>query len=303
VRVCYTIITQCNNWRRGDSGSGFASFAAGQAPGLTIFVFVGTIAAFGQRRKSIQMRRKLVVGNWKMHGSLAQNESLLTAIKGGAVQLSRVDIAVCAPFPYLAQLKQELTASTVKWGAQDVHQLEKGAFTGEVSAAMLAEFGCTYVIVGHSERRNIYGETNRLVAEKFTAAQSAGLVPILCVGETLEQRESGETESVVAEQLDAVIALAGVHALHKAVVAYEPVWAIGTGKTASREQAQAVHEFIRRRVAGHDAQVAEGLVILYGGSVKAANAPALFAMKDIDGGLIGGAALIAEEFLGICHAG
>lgn len=303
MRVCYTIITQCNNWRRGDTGGGYASSGAWQAPGLTIFVFVGTIAAFGQRRKLIQMRRKLVVGNWKMHGSLAQNESLLAAIKSGAVQLSRVDIAVCAPFPYLAQLKQELTASTVKWGAQNVHQLEKGAFTGEVSAAMLAEFGCTYVIVGHSERRNIYGETSRLVAEKFTAAQSAGLIPILCVGETLEQREGGETESVVAEQLDAVIALAGVHALGKAVVAYEPVWAIGTGKTASQEQAQAVHAFIRQRVAGHDAHVAEGLVILYGGSVKAANAPALFAMKDIDGGLIGGAALIAEEFLGICRAG
>jgi triosephosphate isomerase len=270
---------------------------------LTIFVFIGTIAAFGQRRKLILMRRKLVVGNWKMHGSLAQNESLLSAIKSGAAQLSRVDIAVCAPFPYLAQLKQELAASAVKWGAQDVHQLEKGAFTGEVSASMLADFGCAYVIVGHSERRNIYGETSRLVAEKFAAAQSAGLIPILCVGETLAQREGGETESVVAEQLDAVIALVGVQAFGKAVVAYEPVWAIGTGKTASQEQAQAVHAFIRQRVAGHDAHVAEGLVILYGGSVKAANAPALFAMADIDGGLIGGAALVAEEFLGICRAG
>lgn len=249
------------------------------------------------------MRRKLVVGNWKMHGSLAQNESLLAAVKGGSAQLSRVAIAVCAPFPYLAQLKRELSASSVKWGAQDVHQLEKGAFTGEVSAPMLADFGCTYVIVGHSERRNIYGETSQLVAEKFAAAQRAGLIPILCLGETLEQRESGATEAVVAEQLDAVIALVGVQALGKAVVAYEPVWAIGTGKTATQEQAQAVHAFIRQRVAGHDAQVAQGLVILYGGSVKAANAPELFAMADIDGGLIGGAALIAEEFLGICRAG
>jgi triosephosphate isomerase len=238
-----------------------------------------------------------------MHGSLAQNGALLSAVKSGAAQLSGVDVAVCAPFPYLAQLKQELSASTVKWGAQDVHQLEKGAFTGEVSATMLADFGCSYVIVGHSERRSIYGETSRLVAEKFAAAQLAGLVPILCVGETLEQRESGTTETVVAEQLDAVIALAGVQALRKAVVAYEPVWAIGTGKTASSEQAQAVHAFIRKRVAAHDAQVAQGLVILYGGSVKAANAPELFAMADIDGGLIGGAALIAEEFLGICRAG
>lgn len=249
------------------------------------------------------MRRKLVVGNWKMHGSLAQNGSLLSALKSGVAQLSRVDVAVCAPFPYLAQLQQELSSSPVKWGAQNVHQLEKGAFTGEVSATMLADFGCTYVIVGHSERRNIYGESSRLVAEKFAAAQQAGLIPILCVGETLEQRESGATEAVVAEQLDAVISMVGAQALHKAVVAYEPVWAIGTGKTASPEQAQAVHAFIRQRVAGHDAQVAQGLVILYGGSVKAANAPELFAKADIDGGLIGGAALIAEEFLGICRAG
>jgi triosephosphate isomerase len=270
---------------------------------LTILVFIGSIAAFGLRGRLILMRRKLVVGNWKMHGSLAQNELLLGAVKSGAAQLSRVDIAVCAPFPYLAQLKQELSVSTVKWGAQDVHQLEKGAFTGEVSAGMLADFACTYVIVGHSERRSIYGENSRLVAEKFAAAQRAGLVPILCVGETLEQRESGVTEAVVAEQLDAVIALAGVQALRKAVVAYEPVWAIGTGKTATSEQAQAVHAFIRQRVAGHDDQVAQGLVILYGGSVKAANAPELFAKADIDGGLIGGAALIAEEFLGICRAG
>ncbi|BCK87227.1 triosephosphate isomerase [Sideroxyarcus emersonii] len=238
-----------------------------------------------------------------MHGSLAQNGSLLSALKSGVAQLSRVDVAVCAPFPYLAQLQQELAGSPVKWGAQNVHQLEKGAFTGEVSAAMLADFGCAYVIVGHSERRNIYGESSRLVAEKFAAAQQAGLIPILCVGETLEQRESGATETVVAEQLDAVIALFGAQALQKAVVAYEPVWAIGTGKTASPEQAQAVHAFIRQRVAGHDALVAQNLIILYGGSVKAANAPELFAKADIDGGLIGGAALIAEEFLGICRAG
>jgi len=238
-----------------------------------------------------------------MHGTLAQNESLLSALKSGSAQLSHVDIAVCAPFPYLAQLRHELSGSRIKWGAQDVHQLEKGAFTGEVSAPMLADFDCAFVIVGHSERRNIYGETSVLVAEKFAAAQRAGLVPILCLGETLGQRESGETEAVVAEQLDAVIALIGVRALGKAVVAYEPVWAIGTGKTATQEQAQAVHAFIRQRVAGHDAQVAQGLVILYGGSVKAANAPELFAMADIDGGLIGGAALIAEEFLGICRAG
>ncbi|MDD5058633.1 MAG: triose-phosphate isomerase [Sideroxydans sp.] len=249
------------------------------------------------------MRRKLVIGNWKMHGSLAQNELLLEAVKNGVAQLAAVDVAVCAPFPYLAQLEQELSASAVKWGAQDVHQLDKGAYTGEVSASMLADFGCKYVLVGHSERRSIYGEDSHLVAEKYAAAQKAGLVPVLCVGETLEQRESGATEMVVAEQLDAVIALAGVQALRQAVLAYEPVWAIGTGKTASPEQAQAVHAFIRQRVAGHDAQVAENLVILYGGSVKAANAAELFAKPDIDGGLIGGAALVADEFVAICRAG
>ncbi len=249
------------------------------------------------------MRRKLVVGNWKMHGSLAQNELLLGAVKNAVAAMSGVDVAVCAPFPYLAQLKQELTASAVKWGAQDVHQLDKGAFTGEVSAPMLVDFGCSYVLVGHSERRSIYGEGSRLVAEKFVAALKAGLIPVLCVGESLQQRESGATEAVVAEQLDAVIALVGVQALRNAVVAYEPVWAIGTGKTASPEQAQAVHAFIRQRVAGQDAQVAENLVILYGGSVKAANAAELFAMSDIDGGLIGGAALVADDFVGICRAG
>lgn len=249
------------------------------------------------------MRRKLVAGNWKMHGSLVQNEALLDAVSGGMGQLSGVDCAVCVPFPYLFQAQQKLAGTSVKWGAQDVHQQEKGAYTGEVSASMLNDFGCDYVIVGHSERRALYGESSQLVAEKFAAAQKAGMLPILCVGEMLEQREAGTTEAVVAEQLDAVIELLGVQCLSKAVVAYEPVWAIGTGKTATPEQAQAVHAFIRQRVAGHDAQVAEGLCILYGGSVKAANAVELFAMPDIDGGLIGGAALVAEDFLAICRAG
>ncbi|HEX5363392.1 MAG TPA: triose-phosphate isomerase [Gallionella sp.] len=249
------------------------------------------------------MRRKLVAGNWKMHGGLAQNAELLDAVRAGMSALTGVDCAVCVPFPYLGQAQQKLSGSNVKWGAQDVHQLDKGAYTGEVSASMLRDFGCAYVIVGHSERRAIYGETSQLVAEKFVAAQQAGLLPILCVGETLEQRESGVTEAVVAEQLDAVIGLAGVQALRNAVVAYEPVWAIGTGKTASSAQAQAVHEFIRKRVAAQDGQIAAGLCILYGGSVKANNAIELFAMPDIDGGLIGGAALVAEEFLAICRAG
>lgn len=238
-----------------------------------------------------------------MYGALTQNEALLHAVAGGLAQMQGMDCAVCVPFPYLAQAQQLLRGSSVKWGAQDVHQAEKGAYTGEVAASMLVDFGCHYVIVGHSERRSLYGETSRLVAEKFAAAQKSGLVPILCVGETLAQREDGTTEAVVAEQMDAVIGLAGVQSLRNAVIAYEPVWAIGTGKTATPEQAQAVHAFIRQRVAGHDEQVAQGLCILYGGSVKASNAVELFAKPDIDGGLIGGASLVAEDFLAICRAG
>ncbi len=249
------------------------------------------------------MRRKLVVGNWKMFGSLAQNEVLLNAVASGMAQMQGVDCTVCVPFPYLAQAQQMLRASSVKWGAQDVHQMDKGAYTGEVAASMLCDFGCRHVIVGHSERRSLYGETSQLVAEKFVAAQKAGLLPILCVGETLAQRENGTTEAVVAEQLDAVIKLLGVQSLRNAVLAYEPVWAIGTGQTASPQQAQAVHAFIRQRVASLDGQVAQGLCILYGGSVKATNAAELFSMADIDGGLIGGASLVAEEFLAICRAG
>jgi triosephosphate isomerase (TIM) len=249
------------------------------------------------------MRRKLVAGNWKMHGALAQNAVLLDALRAGMAALPDVDCVVCVPFPYLAQAQQKLAGSAVKWGAQDVHQLDKGAYTGEVSAAMLRDFGSSHVIVGHSERRAYFGESSHLVAEKFLAAQQSGLTPILCVGETLAQRESGITEAVVAEQLDALIQLGGVQALRNAVVAYEPVWAIGTGKTASSAQAQAVHAFIRSRVASQDGQIASGLCILYGGSVKAGNAAELFAMPDIDGGLIGGASLVADEFLAICRAG
>jgi len=249
------------------------------------------------------MRRKLVAGNWKMHGTLAQNAVLLDAVRDGMSQITGVDCAVCVPFPYLAQAQQKLSGSSVKWGAQNVHQLDKGAYTGEVSAAMLRDFECSYAIVGHSERRACYGESSHLVAEKFLAAQQAGLTPILCMGETLQQRESGITETVVAGQLDALIRLGGVQALRNAVVAYEPVWAIGTGKTATSEQAQAVHAFIRQRIAAQDSQIAAVLCILYGGSVKANNAAELFAMPDIDGGLIGGASLVADEFLAICRAG
>ncbi|MDZ7594772.1 MAG: triose-phosphate isomerase [Thiobacillus sp.] len=245
------------------------------------------------------MRKKLVAGNWKMHGSLAENAALLSALKPA---LAGIEAVVCVPFPYLAQAQAELTGSSIAWGAQNVSEQAKGAFTGEVSASMLLDFGCTYVIVGHSERRSLYGESDALVARKYVAAQAAGLTPILCVGESLAERESGVTEAVVSRQLDAVIDAAGVASLAGAVIAYEPVWAIGTGKTASPEQAQAVHAFIRGRVAALDASVADQLVIQYGGSVKAANAAELMAQPDIDGGLIGGASLVADEFAAICRA-
>ena len=248
------------------------------------------------------MRRKLVAGNWKMHGSLAENEALLSGILAGMGDV-KAGVAVCVPFPYLAQVQARLQGSAIAWGAQNVSQQAKGAFTGEVSVSMLKDFGCAFVIVGHSERRALYGESDELVAEKFAAAQAAGLTPILCVGETLEEREGGITESVVARQMDAVIAKCGVASLARAVVAYEPVWAIGTGKTASPEQAQAVHAFIRGKVRALDAGVADGLIIQYGGSMKPGNAAELLGQPDIDGGLIGGASLNAEEFLAICRAG
>ena len=234
-----------------------------------------------------------------MHGSLAENAALLSALKPA---LAGIEAVVCVPFPYLAQAQAELSGSSIAWGAQNVSEEAKGAFTGEVSVSMLLDFGCTYVIVGHSERRSLYGESDALVARKYVAAQAAGLTPILCVGESLAERESGVTEAVVSRQLDAVIDAAGVASLAKAVIAYEPVWAIGTGKTASPEQAQAVHAFIRGRVAALDASVADQLVIQYGGSVKAANAAELMAQPDIDGGLIGGASLVADEFVAICRA-
>ncbi|MEW6414629.1 MAG: triose-phosphate isomerase [Pseudomonadota bacterium] len=245
------------------------------------------------------MRKKLVAGNWKMNGSLAENAALLAAIKPA---LAGIEAAVCVPFPYLAQAQAALAGSSIAWGAQNLSDQAKGAYTGEVSASMLRDFACTYVIVGHSERRSLYGESDELVAKKYMAAQAAGLVPILCVGESLAEREAGVTEQVVARQLDAVIAAAGVASLANAVVAYEPVWAIGTGKTASPEQAQAVHAFIRGKVAALDPAVAAGLVIQYGGSVKASNAAELMTQPDIDGGLIGGASLVADEFIAICRA-
>ena len=248
------------------------------------------------------MRGKLVAGNWKSNGNLAANQRLLDAVRVPAAQLRGVECAVCVPYPYLFQARQLLAGSALAWGGQDVSQFDAGAFTGAVTAAMLIEFGCRYALVGHSERRSVFGESDAVVAAKFDAALKAGLMPILCVGETLQERETGITEAVVGRQLDAVTAISGVSALAKAVVAYEPVWAIGTGRNASPEQAQAVHAFIRNRVAAGDAAVAATLKILYGGSVKAANAQALFEQPDIDGGLIGGASLVAEEFMAICRA-
>ena len=248
------------------------------------------------------MRVKLVAGNWKMNGNLAANQALLQALVQLLSGLTGMNRAICAPYPYLAQVAQALQGTNIAIGAQDVCQFDNGAYTGGVSAAMLADFGCRYVLVGHSERRAIFGESDQVAALKFATAQKAGLTPILCVGETLAERESGVTEQVIARQLDAVIGNSGVEALARAVVAYEPVWAIGTGKTAMPDEAQAVHAFIRARVEALNAKVAGGLVIQYGGSVKASNARQLFAMPDIDGGLIGGASLVAEEFAAICRA-
>jgi len=248
------------------------------------------------------LRTKFVAGNWKMHGSLASNQSLLEAVRVGAAGLG-AQVAVCVPFPYLAQARAALAGSNVAWGSQDVSAQSQGAFTGEVAASMLCDFGCSYAIVGHSERRSLHGEVDATVAAKAAAALAAGLTPIVCVGETLAEREAGVTDAVVIRQLDAVVACIGTAGLARSVVAYEPVWAIGTGRTASPQQAQDVHAVIRGRIAQSDAAVAVKVQILYGGSVKAANAKELFSMPDIDGGLIGGAALVAKEFLAICAAG
>ena len=248
------------------------------------------------------MRQKLVVGNWKMNGSLQANQSLLKEISAGITDARGVAVAVCVPFPYLAQAQALLADTSLAWGAQNLSEKDSGAFTGEVAASMLCDFACRYVLVGHSERRTLYGENNALVAEKFAAALAGGLQPILCVGETLAERETGKTGEVVAKQVAAAIDRAGIAAFSKVVVAYEPVWAIGTGKTASSAQAQEVHAAIRAQVARADVKVAEGLQILYGGSVKPSNAAELFGMPDIDGGLIGGASLVVSDFLAICQA-
>jgi len=248
------------------------------------------------------MRNSLVAGNWKMNGTRASVAELVRTVVAGMANIRAVEVAVCPPYPYLGDVSRALEGSSVRLGAQDVAKEEAGAYTGEVSSQMLADCGCRYVIVGHSERRNIYGESDALVAQKFAAARRHGLSPILCVGELLEEREAGHTESVVVRQLKAVVELNGIAAFKDAVIAYEPVWAIGTGKTATPEQAQEVHAFIRAVLRELDGSVAAGVQILYGGSVKAGNAKQLFSQTDIDGGLIGGASLDAQEFLRICEA-
>ena len=246
------------------------------------------------------MRQPLVAGNWKMHGSRAENASLVSGLLDLLQPGKRAEILLCPPFPYLMETARLLKDSGVALGGQSVCAEPLGAFTGEVSAAMLKDVGCRYVLVGHSERRQLFGESNALVARKFVAAQGQGLVPVLCVGETLDEREGDQTTSVVARQLEAVLSVTGVQALAKAVIAYEPVWAIGTGRTASPEQAQEVHAMIRAKVAERDGTIGGSVRILYGGSVKASNAQELFAMPDIDGGLVGGASLKADEFARIC---
>jgi triosephosphate isomerase len=244
----------------------------------------------------------MVAGNWKMHGSRSANGALLAELEQRLTPEWQVDVVVFPPFVYVADAVRMLEESDIAVGAQDVCAEPLGALTGQVAAVMLKDVGCRYVIVGHSERRRLFHEDDVLVARKFGAALQAGLTPILCVGETLEEREANRTEAVVARQLEAVAAMNGASGFSQAILAYEPVWAIGTGRTASPAQAQAVHAYLRGRIGAQDVKIAEGLRILYGGSVKASNAAELFSMPDVDGGLVGGASLSADEFLDICAA-
>ncbi len=248
------------------------------------------------------MRKTIVAGNWKMNASKESVNKLVMGILSGMSDVS-CEVVVCAPFPYLSQVEALITHSQVRLGAQNLNINTSGAFTGEVSAEMIKDFGAQHVIVGHSERRTLYGETNTIVAEKVKAALDSNLIPLFCVGETLEQREAGETENVIEAQINTVVDLVGIDAFLNIVVAYEPVWAIGTGVTASPEQAQAVHAFIRQLLANNNNDVAQQTPILYGGSMNEANAKELIACSDIDGGLIGGASLKPEDFLQICRVG
>jgi len=248
------------------------------------------------------MRQKLVVANWKMHGNLDSNNQLLEEYIEKLTSLKNVDVVVCVPYPYLAQTQSKLKNTSIAWGAQNLSKDPIGAFTGEVSASMLKDFGASYVIIGHSERATAYCESDENIAAKFMQAQLNGLIPILCVGETLIEREAGVMQMVVAKQLDTIINLYGATVFTNAVVSYEPIWAIGTGLAASADQAQSMHEFIRGKIAVQDMIAANSLKILYGGSVNPQNAVQLLAMKDIDGGLIGRCSLNAQEFEGICRA-
>lgn len=249
------------------------------------------------------MRRKLIVGNWKMHGSLVVNTALLNDIQARLKQETTIcEAAVCVPMPYLAQCQKELHAAPIAWGAQDVSAHESGAYTGETSASMLADFGCRYVIVGHSERRTYHNETDQLVAQKTLRALAAGLTPIVCVGETLAEREAGQSDQMIGQQIDAVLAALNADQLSGIVIAYEPVWAIGTGKTATPQLAQEVHAMLRAKLSQKNSALAAQVKILYGGSMKPDNAKELLAMPDIDGGLIGGASLKADDFVAIIQA-
>lgn len=248
------------------------------------------------------MRRKLVVGNWKMHGSLESNKALLEAIVNGLRDYRNADYVVCVSHPYLFQAQAILQGTNIAWGGQNMHQFEAGAFTGSVAPHMLVDFGCSYVIIGHSERRELCHESDELVASKFVGAVKVGMHPILCLGETREEHEAGKAREVVAQQLDAVLDQVGTSGLIKGVLAYEPVWAIGTGRGASPEHAQDMHAFIRKRIARLDPDVAAELRILHGGSVRVANAAKLLSLPDVDGALVGNASLVAEQFVAICRA-
>ena len=248
------------------------------------------------------MRQPMVAGNWKMNGSSDSVKELMNGIKAGIGE-ANAEVVVCPPFVYISSVADAIAGSDIKLGAQNMCDQDAGAFTGEVSGPMLKDVGCEYVIIGHSERRAMYGETDEVTAVKYGAVLKNGLKPIFCIGETLEEREQGITEDVVGRQIDAILKSDGVASLANAVLAYEPVWAIGTGKTATPEQAQEVHAFIRNKIAEQDKVIAEGLRILYGGSMNPKNVAELRSQPDIDGGLIGGASLKAEDFLVICSAG
>ena len=252
----------------------------------------------------MMLRQPIVAGNWKMNGSITENQQLIEAIDAKLADVKNTQVLIFPPFVYLAQTVQLLkdSNSAMKFGSQNISDQDAGAFTGEISSSMLTDIGCDYVLVGHSERRSLYNESNQFVASKFVKALEADLVPILCIGESLAEREAGQTMDIVFSQLDAVIDIAGIEGLGKGIIAYEPIWAIGTGMTASPEQAQDVHHEIRSHIKELDEELAAGIQILYGGSVNATNAAELFAKQDIDGGLIGGASLKADDFINICVA-